>query len=82
MTAIRSSLTIADFCRAEQISRSTFYNLERSGKGPRTYILAGVRRITPTAHDRWRQEREAETAANATKDAGLNTASAAEGRAV
>jgi hypothetical protein len=56
--------TIEEFCLSEKISRAFFYILEEQNRAPDTMDLAnGARRITPEAKQRWRREREAETAA-------------------
>jgi predicted DNA-binding transcriptional regulator AlpA len=51
-----SLLTIRDFCRSEQISAGTFYNLERIGRAPRILHIGRAVRITPEARDAWRLE--------------------------
>jgi predicted DNA-binding transcriptional regulator AlpA len=51
--------TIATFCEAHRISRSTFYNLVRDGIAPRFFKLGPSVRITREAAAKWRAEREA-----------------------
>jgi len=58
--ALEPSYTISDFCRSEQISRAFFYKLQREGKGPRTFNLGAMVRISADAIREWRQAREAE----------------------
>jgi hypothetical protein len=53
-----ASKTIDQFCEAQQISRSHYYNLKRNGKGPREAAVGNVKRITPEAHADWRRDRE------------------------
>jgi hypothetical protein len=52
------SLTINQFCAAENISRRTYYNLCDRGEGPRTYLVGNSPRISPEAHREWREQRE------------------------
>jgi hypothetical protein len=58
-----SALTIAQFCRAESLSKSTYYSLRRRGLGPEERVLPGTKiiRITAEARAAWR-ERMAEFA--------------------
>ena len=54
--------TINEFCLAHRISRATFYNLRKSGQGPREmHVGVGVR-ISKEAAEEWRREREADSA--------------------
>jgi hypothetical protein len=55
------SRTIAQFCQLEQMSRPFYFGLRKRGKGPREYREGRFVRITPTAHEEWRREREADT---------------------
>jgi hypothetical protein len=50
------SLTKAEFCAAEKISRSLFYKMRRAGNGPDEMDTG---RISPEARERWHQQREA-----------------------
>jgi hypothetical protein len=58
-----SALTIAQFCRAEHLSKSSYYELRRRGLGPDELRLPGTKiiRITAEARAAWR-ERMAEFA--------------------
>jgi hypothetical protein len=58
-----ASLTIADFCQAEKISRSMLYRAWSEGWGPKFYRVGVTRRITYRARLEWQREREAEAAA-------------------
>jgi hypothetical protein len=60
-TADPESCTIDGFCEIENISRAFFYKLESQGKGPRTYSLGAIRRISRDARHEWRAARETET---------------------
>jgi hypothetical protein len=62
-TAPRDS-SIAGFCERNGISRSTYINLRRTGRGPRE-TAAGARRIIITEQDEaaWLRERQAVAAA-------------------
>jgi hypothetical protein len=57
--------TILDFCRAFRLSRTGFYKLRVSGRGPRTMNLGGKVLITKQAATDWVREREAASAATA-----------------
>ena len=58
------SKTISEFCEAEQISRTEFYELKKQNRAPRLMEIGPqLPRITPEAHRDWRREREAEAAA-------------------
>ena len=58
-----ASLTIAEFCRGEKISRSMLYRAWSEGWGPKFYRVGVTRRITHRARLEWQREREAEAAA-------------------
>jgi hypothetical protein len=59
-----ASLTIAEFCRAERISRSMLYRAWSEGWGPRFYRVGVTRRITHQARLDWQGEREVAAAAD------------------
>ena len=55
------SYTIPQFCWAEGISRSQYYELKKIKKAPREMRPTnGTVRISPEARRDWRREREAE----------------------
>lgn len=58
-----ASLTIDQFCQAENISRSMLYRAWSEGWGPKFYRVGVTRRITHRARIEWQHEREAEAAA-------------------
>ena len=62
-SASDASLTIAEFCQAEKISRSMLYRAWSEGWGPRFYRVGVTRRITHRARLEWQCQREAEAAA-------------------
>jgi hypothetical protein len=64
------SLTVYQFCRAENISRSMLYRAWAEGWGPRFYKVGARRRITSRARLEWQREREAEAAAAVDRGAG------------
>jgi hypothetical protein len=68
------SLTIAEFCRAEKISRSMLYKAWLEGWGPKFYWVGVTRRITRSSRLRWQREREvaADTRAAGAKAAAPN----------
>jgi hypothetical protein len=60
-----ASLTIAEFCQAEKISRSMLYRAWSEGWGPKFYRVGITRRITYRARMEWQREREAAAAKEA-----------------
>ena len=57
------SLTVDQFCRAENISRSMLYRAWAEGWGPKFYKVGVKRRITYRARLEWQRERETAAAA-------------------
>jgi hypothetical protein len=57
------SLTVDQFCRAENISRSMLYRAWAEGWGPRFYKVGVTRRITHRARQEWQRQQEAAAAA-------------------
>lgn len=49
---------VASFCKANKISRALFYQLVKTGKGPRLMKVARRTLITPEANADWRKEME------------------------
>jgi predicted DNA-binding transcriptional regulator AlpA len=60
-----ASLTIAEFCQAEKISRSMLYRAWSEGWGPKYYRVGVTRRISHRARLEWQREREAAAAEEA-----------------
>lgn len=56
------SLTINQFCQAENISRAMLYKLWSQGRGPRWFNVGNSRRISHEARVEWRRQLEAEAA--------------------
>ncbi|WP_018260002.1 hypothetical protein [Methylobacterium sp. WSM2598] len=56
-----SSKSIEDWCRSHGLSRSTFYNLKKIGKAPRTFNVGSAVRITDEADRDWCRARENES---------------------
>lgn len=56
----RQAYTIPEFCDAFGISRATFYELEKAGKGPRTMMIGTAVRIRVKSAEEWARQREAE----------------------
>jgi hypothetical protein len=53
---IDPSLSIGEFCRAERMSESTFFELQRRGLGPKIMNLPGIAKggtITHRAREEW-----------------------------
>ena len=51
-------LTVADFCRAVGISRSTWHKLKRQGATPAVVTIGGIQRIRKEAAETWLAENE------------------------
>jgi predicted DNA-binding transcriptional regulator AlpA len=47
--------SISEFCSLHGISRSTFYNLVKAGRGPRTMRVNGRTLISKEAAEHWRR---------------------------
>jgi hypothetical protein len=56
------ALSIADFCRAHDISESMYFKMRTQGLGPREMIVGARKLISREAAQAWRREREVETA--------------------
>jgi hypothetical protein len=54
------SLTIDEFCAAENVCRSKLYQLWKQGRGPRFFLIGNRRRISHEARVEWRRELERE----------------------
>lgn len=52
------AFSISEFCLAHGISRSLYYQLQRSGEGPTEMQLKGRKAISREAAARWRAARE------------------------
>jgi hypothetical protein len=59
----RAAYTVAEFCAAHRISRSTFYNLRKRGLGPVEARIGARVLISMEAASRWRRARERASAA-------------------
>jgi hypothetical protein len=57
--------SVEQFCKAHSISRATFYNLAKEGKGPRLMRIGKKPLISTEAAADWRRQMEAESAAAA-----------------
>jgi excisionase family DNA binding protein len=62
---IHHLLTVADFCRAVGMSRSTWQKLKREGRTPRLVTVGGIQRIRREAVEEWLAENEARASADA-----------------
>ena len=51
-------LTVADFCQAVGISRSTWHKLKRQGATPPVVTIGGIQRIRKEAAEAWLAENE------------------------
>lgn len=58
----RQAYTVDEFCQAHRICRASFYNLLKSGRGPKTMKVGGRTLVTIEAATEWRAKMEAETA--------------------
>jgi hypothetical protein len=59
------SLTIAEFCEAEKVSRAMLYIMWGQGIGPDYFEIGRTKRISPEARLAWRRAREAAAKAKA-----------------
>jgi hypothetical protein len=52
-----ASKTVAEFCRAESLSKTSYYQLQRRGLGPDELRPPGTKiiRVTAAAHAAWRE---------------------------
>jgi hypothetical protein len=58
----RQCYTVPEFCEAHRISRSHFYDLQRRGVGPTSFLVGRVRLISIEAAAIWRRRMESATA--------------------
>lgn len=56
-------LTVADFCKAVGISRSTWHKLKRKNSTPAIISVGGIQRIRREAVEKWLDENEAKASA-------------------
>lgn len=61
MTANTAAQSVNDFCRANGISRSLFYKLQRQGKGPRLMRIGRRTLVSAEAADEWRRTVESQS---------------------
>lgn len=59
------AFSIEAFCKAHHISRATYYNLAKEGKGPRTMKIGRKPLISTESAAEWRRRMESETEAAA-----------------
>ena len=57
------SFTISEFCDANAISRSTFYDLVKCGQGPALMLVGKRTFISTEAAEDWRRKAEQRAAA-------------------
>lgn len=57
------AFSISEFCEYHGISRAHFYNIAKTGVGPRMMEVGGRKIISQEAAEAWRREREAASAA-------------------
>jgi len=55
----KKAYSINEFCALHGISRATYYNLKKVGKGPREMEVMGRRLISDEAGAQWRRQMEA-----------------------
>ena len=53
-------LSIAQWCKRRNISKSKFYVLKAEGKAPALLVVDGVQRVTPAADAAWEAARLAD----------------------
>jgi hypothetical protein len=59
--SVERDLTIDEFCAKHRMSRGTFYNEQKSGKGVRVRYDGARGKITPDADREWQAAREADS---------------------
>jgi predicted DNA-binding transcriptional regulator AlpA len=59
----QKAASVDQFCAAHSISRATFYNLRKAGKGPSEMKVGNRTLISEEAAEAWRRRMERETAA-------------------
>jgi predicted DNA-binding transcriptional regulator AlpA len=59
----KSVLSVDEFCADNGISRATFYNIRREGRGPAEMKVGTRTLISAEAAEAWRRRIEAETSA-------------------
>jgi predicted DNA-binding transcriptional regulator AlpA len=59
----KGAFTIDEFCDAHDLSRATFYNLRKVGRGPREMKVGARRLISIEAAADWRRQMEEKTEA-------------------
>jgi hypothetical protein len=59
MRDIHSEPSIAGFCARQGISRRSYYNLRKAGKGPRKFLVGTRVIISRNAEAEWEAERQA-----------------------
>ena len=55
----RAALSVDQFCRKYSICRASFYNLLKTGRGPRVLKIGSRTVVTAEADDDWRRTAEA-----------------------
>jgi hypothetical protein len=50
--------TVAEFCEAHRISKTSYYEMKAAGLGPAEMIIGRARRISFEAAAKWRKARE------------------------
>jgi hypothetical protein len=60
---VRLAMSVREFCRRYDFSKSTYYNLKRRGLGPRTMRVGNREKVTPEAAAEWVSKMEAVEAA-------------------
>ncbi|SNB54374.1 hypothetical protein SAMN05414138_10221 [Rhodoplanes sp. JGI PP 4-B12] len=54
----KKAFSIEEFCQLHGISRATYYNLKKEGKGPREMAVLGRKLISDESAAMWRQQME------------------------
>jgi len=65
-TSSRAVYSVDEFCDSHDLSRTTYFQLEKEGRGPRSMKIGRRRLITLEAAAEWRASMEAETETNRT----------------
>jgi predicted DNA-binding transcriptional regulator AlpA len=58
--SFRCDLTIPEFCKKHRMGRSSYYDLQKRGLGPKVIRIGNSVRITRKADDKWIEQTESQ----------------------
>ncbi len=65
LPAQTDAMTVDEFCHGHRLSRGTFYNLLKDGRGPAVMKVGARTLVSREAAAAWRRQMEAQTALHA-----------------